>query len=285
MQLEKQSVSRRGFIRTGIGLITFAGLNKYMISCTKKQTIPVGVQLYSVREACSQNFEKTIETVAKIGYQGVEFAGYYNYGAKDLRKILDENGLLCCGTHTAWDTVFGDKLNETVEYNNILGNRNLIIPSLPEEYRETKEAWVKTAGIFNEISEKVKTNNMRIGYHNHAVEYEPLEGEMPWDIFAMNTNPEVILQIDTGNAGQAGVNAVDYIKKYPGRTVTIHIKAFSTTNEKALIGEDEINWMELFSICESTGGTEWYIIEEEKDAYPPLEGIQKSLENYKKLRA
>ena len=126
---------------------------------------------------------------------------------------------------------------------------------------------------------------MRIGYHNHAVEYEPLEGEMPWDIFAMNTNPEVILQIDTGNAGQAGVNAVDYIKKYPGRTVTIHIKAFSTTNEKALIGEDEINWMELFSICESTGGTEWYIIEEEKDAYPPLEGIQKSLENYKKLRA
>jgi sugar phosphate isomerase/epimerase len=222
--------------------------------------------------------------VAKMGYQGVEFAGYYDYSAKDMRKLLDDNGLKCCGTHTGMDTVLGEKLAETIEYNQILDNRNLIVPWLPEEYRNSKEAWIKTAGIFNEISEKVKASKMRIGYHNHGVEYEPIDGEIPWDIFAQNTKKDVILQIDTGNAGLAGANAVDYIKKYPGRTVTIHLKAHSTTNEKALIGEDEINWMELFSVCETTGGTEWYIIEEEKDAYTPLEGIQKSLENYNKLR-
>jgi sugar phosphate isomerase/epimerase len=285
MTLFNQSISRRDFVKTSAGLLAFTGLNHYLISCAKDQNVPVGVQLYSVRAECQKDFPKTIEAVAKMGYQGVEFAGYYEYSAKDMRKLLDDNGLKCCGTHTAMDTVLGDKLKETMEYNQILGNPNLIVPWLPEEYRNSKEAWVKTAGIFNEISEKVKPSKMRVGYHNHAVEYEPMEGEIPWDILAGNTNKEVILQIDTGNAGHAGANAVDYIKKYPGRSVTIHIKAYSSTNEKALIGEDEINWLELFSICETTGGTEWYIIEEEKDAYPPLEGIQKSLENYNKLRA
>jgi len=284
MRLFDYSFSRRDFVKTSAGFIAAAGLNRYMVACAKNNEIPLGVQLYSVRAECQKDFPKTIDAVAKMGYKGVEFAGYYDYSAKDMRKLLDDNGLKCCGTHTAMDTVLGEKLEETIEYNQILGNHNLIVPWLPEEYRTSKEAWIKTAGIFNEIAKKASANKMRIGYHNHAVEYEPIEGEIPWDIFAQNTNKEVILQIDTGNAGLAGASAVDYIKKYPGRTVTIHLKAHSTTNEKALIGEDEINWMELFSICETTGGTEWYIIEEEKDAYTPLEGIQKSLENFYKLR-
>jgi sugar phosphate isomerase/epimerase len=278
------SITRREFVKTSAGVLATAGLSRYLGGCSKANDIPLGVQLYSVRAECEKDFPKTIEAVAKMGYQGVEFAGYYNYSAPDMRKLLDDNGLQCCGTHTGMDTVLGDNLKETIEYNQILGNRNLIVPWIGEEYRSSKEAWIKTAGMFNELAEKLKADKMRIGYHNHAVEYEPIDGEIPWDIFAQNTNQEVILQIDTGNAGMAGANAVEYIKKYPGRTVTIHVKAYSTTNEKALIGEDEINWMELFSVCEATGGTEWYIIEEEKDAYTPLEGIQKSLENYHKLR-
>jgi sugar phosphate isomerase/epimerase len=278
------SITRREFVKTSAGVLASAGLSRFMVACAKTKQIPVGVQLYSVRAECEKDFPKTIEAVAKMGYQGVEFAGYYNYSAPDMRKLLDDNGLQCCGTHTGMDTVLGDNLKETIEYNQILGNRNLIVPWIAEEYRSSKEAWIKTAGMFNELAEKLKADKMRIGYHNHAVEYEPIDGEIPWDIFAQNTNQEVILQIDTGNAGMAGANAVEYIKKYPGRTVTIHVKAYSTTNEKALIGEDEINWMELFSVCEAIGGTEWYIIEEEKDAYTPLEGIQKSLENYHKLR-
>jgi len=125
---------------------------------------------------------------------------------------------------------------------------------------------------------------MQVGYHNHSHEFKPIDGETPWDIFAQNTNEDVILQLDTGNAMGGGGDPVAYLEKYPGRTVTIHLKEFSATNPKALIGEGDLDWQKIFSICETTGGTKWYIIEEEKEVYPPLVAIEKSLQNYKKLR-
>jgi sugar phosphate isomerase/epimerase len=81
-----------------------------------------------------------------------------------------------------------------------------------------------------------------------------------------------------------GADPVAYLKKYPGRAVTVHLKEYSATNNKALIGEGDVKWKEVFAACESAGGTQWYIIEEESGAYPPLDAAKMSLENYRKLR-
>ena len=245
--------------------------------------IPIALQLYSVREDCARDLPGTLEAVAKMGYEGVEFAGYYGRDAKELRTLCDNMGLKVAGTHTGLNTLLGDELKRTVKFHHILGNRFLIVPGLPEERRCCRSAWLGTAKLFNEISERVKPEGMRTGYHNHSIEFTPMDGELPWDTFFGNTNAEVVMQLDTGNALHGGANPIPFLERYPGRATTVHLKAYSSTNSKALIGEDEVCWDDVFALCESTGGTEWYIVEQESYAFLPLECVDKCLQNLRKM--
>ncbi|MCX7871809.1 MAG: sugar phosphate isomerase/epimerase [Verrucomicrobiae bacterium] len=281
--MKTNHITRRGFIEKTFLTIAAA----YSATNMKAQEyggnkIPIGVQLYSVRTECEKDLPGTIKSVAKIGYKGVEFAGYYGRDARTLKSILDDNGLKCCGTHIGIDTLLGDNLMKTVEFNKILGNKYLIVPGLPQKYTSSKKAWQETADLFTEISDKLKPHGMLVGYHNHSAEFKPLEGEMPWDTFFSRVSKNVVMQFDTGNAMHGGGEAVSFLKKYPGRAITVHIKPFAKDNPKALIGEDELPWKEIFRLCETTGKTEWYIVEYESDAFPPLVNIQKCLETLKK---
>jgi sugar phosphate isomerase/epimerase len=215
--------------------------------------------------------------VAKLGYQGVEFAGYYNRTAKELREMLDADGLKCCGTHIGIETLLGDNLARTVEFNKTIGNRNLIVPGFPEQYRKTAAAWRDTAKLFAEISEKVKGEGLRVGYHNHSIEFQPLDGQVPWDVFFGNTGPDVIMQLDIGHAVHAGADPLAVLKRYSGRAKSVHVKEYSPSKRDALIGDGEVKWSEVLPACEGVGGTEWYIIEEESNAYSGLDGIDQSL--------
>ena len=248
--------------------------------------IPVALQLYSVREDCARDLSGTLEAVAEMGYDGVEFAGYYGSTADELSKMLGDLGLKVAGTHTGIQTLLSDELGKTIEFNKTIGNKFLIVPWLSEEWRDSKATWLKTARLLNEIAEKVKPEGMLVGYHNHAVEFQPIDGEMPWDIFGGATLPEVVMQLDTGNAMHGGVSAdgvLEFLKRYPGRAVTVHLKEFSSKNEKALIGEGETKWKEVFRLCETIGGTEWYIVEQESYAYEPLECARRCVKNLRKL--
>lgn len=245
--------------------------------------IPIALQLYSVREDCAKEFAGTVKAVAEMGYEGVEFAGYYGLEAEEIKKILDDLGLKVTGTHIGIDTLLGDELEKTIEFNKILENKFLIVPGFPESYRNSKAAWLKTAEIMNEISEKLKPHGMLTGYHNHSIEFQPMEGELPWDIFFGNTNKEVVMQFDIGNARHGGGEAAPFLKKYPGRAITVHVKEYSATNDKALIGEGDVDWDEIFELCETIGSTEWYIVEQESYAYPPLECVELCLENLRKM--
>lgn len=240
--------------------------------------IPIALQVYSVRDDAARDLSHVLKEVARMGYDGVEFAGYYGHSASDIKKQLDDLGLKVCGAHTGIDQLLGDALPATIEFNQILGNPNLIVPWLGGEYSSSKEGWLKAAHTLNDLSDKLKPHGMRTGYHNHTMEFHPLDGELPWDIFFGNTRPEVIMQFDTGNALHAGAEAGPFLRKYPGRATTVHLKEFDPENEKVLIGEGKVDWNEIFSLCESVGGTEWYIVEQE--AYPttPLEGVEKCLQ-------
>ncbi|MGQ9629401.1 MAG: sugar phosphate isomerase/epimerase family protein [bacterium] len=246
--------------------------------------IPVALQLYSVREDCAKDFVGTVKTVAEMGYEGVEFAGYYGKSAGELKRILDDLGLKVAGTHIGINTLLGDELKRTIEFNSALGNKFLVVPGLPEEYRNSKAAWIKTAGIVNEVAEKIRPYGMLVGYHNHAVEFQPIRGEIPWDIFFRATDEDVVMQLDIGNAMHGGADPIEILEKYPGRAKTVHLKEFSATNDKAVLGEGDVKWGDVFKICETTGGTEWYIIEQESYAHPPIECVRLCLENLRKMR-
>jgi sugar phosphate isomerase/epimerase len=245
--------------------------------------IPIGLQLYSIREDCAKDFPGTLAAVSKMGYDGVEFAGYHGRSAKELRKMLDDLGLKCCGTHVGLDTLLGDALKPSAEFNLALGNKYLIVPGLAEERRNSRKAWQGTADIFNNIAARLKPYGLLTGYHNHHIEFQPMDGELPWDTFFGNTVKAVVMQLDTGNARHGGADPVAYLGRYPHRAITVHLKAHSATNDKALIGEDDENWPAIFKGCETVGDTEWYIVEQESYAYPPMECVKRCVDNLRKM--
>ena len=289
---DKSLVSRRSMLAGSLamaaaltsGVDASSGNRRRQAKPNRRNRAQIGLQLYSVRKDCERDLPSVISAVAKMGYKGVEFAGYYNRSAKQLRKMLDDNGLVCCGTHTRIDTLLGDKLEATIEFNKIIGNKYLIVPGLPGKYRESHQAWCDTAKLFNELAEKVKPQGMLVGYHNHNVEFKAMDGELPWDTFYGNTKKEVIMQLDVGNAIHGGVDPLPYIYKYPDRAITVHVKEYSKTNPNAFVGEGDVNWKAFFALCRAVGSTEWFIVEYERAGNPPLDSVERCLKNLRKLR-
>ncbi|MGD0572743.1 MAG: sugar phosphate isomerase/epimerase [Sedimentisphaerales bacterium] len=286
-----ENLSRRTILKSGLvacaGICSLEAIAKGAEEMKKaieaKKQLPVGLQLWTVREECKKDFPGTIAKVAKMGYNGVEFAGFFDRSAKDVRKMLDDNGLLCLGSHTALDLLSNEKLAATMEYNKTIGNKFVIVPYLERKQLTTKAAWLEKAKTFNELADKTRSEGVHIGYHSHAGDFAKIGDETPWDILFGNTNKEVVMQLDTGNCMQGGGDPIAVLKKYPGRALTIHLKEYSATNKKVVIGEGDIKWKELFEICETTGGTQRYIIEEESGAYPQLEAAELSLKGFKKV--
>ncbi|MGI8422994.1 MAG: sugar phosphate isomerase/epimerase family protein [Chloroflexota bacterium] len=247
--------------------------------------IPIALQVYSVRKEAAADLPGTLKAIKGAGYEGVEFAGYYERTAAELRKLIDDNGLVCAGTHTSLKTVEGDELPRTIEFNQTLGNKNLIVPGLPNERRGGPAVWRENAMLFNELAERVAQDGsgMRVGYHNHGHEFQAAGGEVPWDVFGKETRQDVILQMDLGNAMHGGADPVPYLRKFADKALTVHLKDHDPNNDKALLGEGKLNWDEVFAICEGSGKTEWYIVEQESYAYPPLECVRRCRENLKKM--
>jgi len=244
---------------------------------TKK--IPIGLQLYSLRVECKDDLPGMLAAVSKIGYHGVEFAGYHGRSAKDLRKMLDDNGLVCCGTHTPFESIKADKLAETVEFNRTIGNKYLIVPWMNET--KSKQEWLDRSKLFNDVADKVKADGMWVGYHAHAHDFHLVEGVSAWDLFFGNTKPEVVMQLDTSNCREGGADPVAVLKQYPGRARTIHIKPHGSGPE-GIIGGGDVDWAAVFAFCEDKGKTEWYIVEHETSKNP-LDAVKRNFEALKKL--
>jgi sugar phosphate isomerase/epimerase len=244
--------------------------------------VPIGVQLYSVRKDCEKDLPGTLQALGKMGYAGVEFAGYYGRSAAELKTLLDANGLKACGTHTGLDTLEGDALARTVEFNQAIGNKLLICPWIPEERRKTADDWKKLAAEFDALADKVAPNGMRVGYHNHNFEFTPIDGTTPWDLFFGGTKKAVAMQVDTGNCIEGGGDPLAVLKKYPGRAASIHVKEHSKTKPDAFVGEGDIPWKEVFEACEA-GGIEWYVVEYEHENQPAIPAVERCLENLRAM--
>ena len=192
--------------------------------------------------------------------------------------MLDDNGLIACGTHTPYESIQSEKLQETVEFNRTIGNRFLIVPWMTAK---SKQEWLDKAKLFNDVAIKIQPEGISIGYHAHAHDFEKFDGESAWDIFFGQTKPAVIMQLDTSNCCEGGADPVVVLHKYPGRVRSIHIKAHGGGPD-AVIGEDKINWPEVFAFCETKGGTQWYVLEHETSK-DPVAAVTRSFEAFKKL--
>jgi len=273
--------SRRQALRLGALAATAVAFPSLSGAADGAKKIPIGLELYSVRNQLPKDFTGTIETIGKMGYQGVEFAGYFGWDKKprELRKLLDDNGLKCCGTHTALPTLQGDNLKKTIELHKILGNKFLICPQISVR---GAQGWLNMAKRFNDISDRAGEEGMLVGYHSHAPDFETkYDGKTVWEIFFDNTKPEVVHQLDVGNTLDGGGDPIAMIKRYPGRTKTTHLKEHGGGPDTP-IGEGKIDWNTLLTTYETVGGTEWYIVEHET-SHNPLKTVKECLDNLRKM--
>jgi len=278
------TISRRHLLKYGTGAAAAcaAGLRPGTAAAPRK--IPVALQLYSVREACAKDLPRVLEAVAKMGYEGVEFAGYHGRSAAALRKLLDVNGVKCCGTHIGLNDLQGDALKRTVEFNQTTGNRFLIVSWMPDAYSKSLQTVKDTARVFSEIAAKIKDGGLRVGYHAHGGDFQKIDGQTAWDLLFTHASADVTMQMDIGNCLEAGGDPYATLKNFPGRSATVHLKEYGGP-AAAVVGEGQVRWPEVFQVCQTTGGTEWYIVEHERAAGDPLDNVKRCLHNVRKLLA
>jgi sugar phosphate isomerase/epimerase len=232
-------------------------------------SVRIGLQLYSVRAEVARDLPSTLRAVAGIGYQGAEPWGYcgeavawQGYPAQTLRGLYDDNGLICCGLHLSTDALLRDNLARTIEFNKILGNRFLIV-AMDQRRMASRSGALELAGLLNDAAATLAGEGLSTGYHAHGFDFATVDGgEVAWDILFANTRPEVIMQMDIGNCADGGGDPLGTLRRFPGRARSVHLKDFGGPSPDSVIGEGKADWPEIFRVCETTQGTEWYVVEE-----------------------
>lgn len=275
-------ISRRSFI-------ALSAILPWALSAQASISIPVGLELYSVRDDLKNDLEGTVRAVAKMGYQCVEFyAPYFDWTeaqTKQMRKLMDALGLRCFSTHNSNEYFSAENIGKTRDLNLILGSKYVVQAS--SKPQTSLDGWKTVADGLNDAAEKLEPSGLKTGYHNHQPEFRPVEGKRPMEILAANTKPSVMLQLDVGTCLEAGSDPVAWIRANPGRIRSMHCKDWSPDPAKGyavLFGEGKADWKNIFSAAESVGGLEYYLIEQEGSRFPALETVKKCLEAYRKIR-
>ncbi len=256
---------------------------------------PIGLELYSVRNELARDLPNTLRTVAKQGYQVVEFyAPYFHWTpayAKEVRALLEELGLRCLSTHNNFESFLpGHSMDKAIELNQILGVRYLILAGAPAETKELA-GWKKLCEQLSVASAQLQPHGLAAGFHNHGMEWVKLAGDQRiMDFIAANTTKEFVLQLDVGTCVEAGVDPVAWIKANPGRIKIAHLKDWapgSAAEEKGyrvLFGEGASPWAAITAALESVGGVEFYLLEQEGSRFSEFETAQRCLAAWKKFR-
>ena len=261
---------------------------------TKKR--PIGLELYSVREELARDLPKTLETVAKIGYEVVEFyAPYFEWSlpyAKEVRARMDDLGLRCYSTHNHIESFTpGETMNKAIELNQILGTRYIVMASSPG-WAKGVEGWKRLCGQLTKATEQLIPHGLSAGYHNHQAEWAKLDGDQRiMEFIAVNTPKEFVLQLDVGTCVETHSHPVEWVKANPGRIKIVHLKDWAPDDAahdkgyKVLFGEGVTPWKELIAALESVGGVEFYLMEQEGSRFSEFETAKRCLDTWKTMRA
>jgi len=241
--------------------------------------LPLGIQLYSVRELCAKDFKGTVKELAKMGYKGVEFAGQYgNMEPAELAVFLKELKLKVCGCHTGLQEIT-DPASKSYAYAKATGNKYLTTSMCGRVEKE----WAQAIKDCAAAGKAAKAQGMMFTYHNHAQEFMKVDGVCALDKLYSETNPkEVYGELDTHWIKRGGDDPVSYIRKYKGRVPQVHLKDIGADNSFVELGN---GILDLAAIAEAGVyvGAEWLIYEQDVCKGPALESAKTSIENMKKL--
>ena len=280
--MASHSLSRRSFL-------TLSATLPWSFRAYASTSIPVGLELYSVRNALKDDLMGTVRAVAQVGYQCVEFyAPYFDWTeaqTRQMKKLLDDLGIRCFSTHNSSSYFSPENIQRARDMNLILGSKYMVMAS--SQPKPGLEGWKEVADALNSAAEQLEPAGLKTGYHNHKPEFTPVEGKRPIEVLAKNTKPSIMLQLDVGTCLEAGSDPVAWIRANPGRIRSLHLKDWSPDPAKGyavLFGEGTADWKNIFDAAESVGGVEYYLIEQEGSRLSELDTAKKCLQTFRMQR-
>ncbi len=247
----------------------------------------IAAQLYTLRDFTKtpKDIAESMKKVSGIGYKAVQVSGMGPIEAKELKKILDDEGLKACATHINYYRI-RDEFNAVVQEHGILECPYVAIGGLPAEYRGSAEGFRKFAKEASGNARKLKEAGFGFGYHNHSFELEKFEGKTAIQIMFEESDPEVFtFEIDTYWIQHGGGDPAEYVKKMKGRIPLLHLKDMGVHQGKpvmAEVGEGNLNWERILAEAKNSG-VEWYLVEQDTCLRDPFESLEISYNNLKKM--
>ena len=190
----------------------------------------LGLQLYSLRDEMAKDFEGTLKKVSEMGYEYVEFAGYYDKTAEEIKAIMDKYGLKSISVHQGYEVFLAEEAQEKIDFLKVLGVKYVVIPGMRVENHKGSDNYEKTIEELRSVSELLEKNGMQLGYHNHDFEFKKYDNKFLLEWLLEDLKGTMIPEIDTCWVHYAGINPQEYILKYKGSLPLLHLKDFACKN-------------------------------------------------------
>lgn len=235
----------------------------------------IALQLYTVRDQTAQDFTGTLESVARIGYKAVEFAGYGTFSPEELRDTMQRVGLSMASAHVNWNGLLNNFENE-LKFCTVVGSPYLVLSSLPQPMR-APEALPEVTRQMKQAARRCADAGVRFGYHNHDPEFAMIDGKTWLDRMLDETQEEnVALELDVYWAAFAKVDPLQLIQRLGSRLQLLHVKDMATDGTYTEVGSGTLDWPTLLHAA-GDAGCAWYIVEHDKPTKPSLESAEQSL--------
>jgi sugar phosphate isomerase/epimerase len=286
--------SRRSFLKATGAVAAIAAASRFETERLEAERLrlPIGLQLYSVRNQLPTDFAGTLAQVRSAGYTVVEAAGYFDRPAADFRHAMDAAGLRCVSTHHPLN-VLETQLDQWLDYGHTIGLEYMVCSSSGGMHRDpaakgppTLDDWRWIAGELNRIGEKVKSAGITLGVHNHVPEFAVIDGVLVYSELLRLTDPKlVVFEMDCGWVYAAGHNPVDFLSKTPERFPLMHVKDMipgaNGQMHSTELGRGQIDYA---PIMRAANGLKQYFIEQEEFDIDPMQALRIDAEYLRKLR-
>jgi sugar phosphate isomerase/epimerase len=246
-------IDRRGFLGAAAGGIAGASpLARFLASSRLDRLGKIGVQLYTIRDALKADFEGSLARVAEIGYREVEFAGYFDHPARDVRRILHRHGLAAPAAHISLEDI-RTRWARTLDDAHTIGHRYLVCAWINDEDR-SPDGYRRVAAEFNGAAEAARKAGIGFAYHNHSYEFVPLAGRLPYDILLDGSDPELVkFEMDLFWITKGGGDPFAYFARYPGRFPLVHVKDMAADGRMVDVGQGTIPFGRILAQRDQAG--------------------------------
>jgi sugar phosphate isomerase/epimerase len=245
--------------------------------------VPVALQLYTVRDETAKDFKGTVRKVAQMGYAGIEMSGDGGLSMTEMKELLAETRLKVAGSHVGLERFEKDLANLLAFYK-ATGTQFVGVPALPGDLRNPA-GYKKAAASLNKIGAEMQKAGLVLYYHNHAFEFEAMDGQRGIDVLLGETDPALVkFEVDVYWVCYGGQDPAAFIRAHSGRFPLIHLKDMKGTGKERTyteVGEGLLDFQAIFTASEAQGAA-WYIVEQDICARPTLESAKLSLDNLKK---